>query len=203
MQRPVVYIPFAGTRDWSPGDTDRWWQQESPHADFMASHGFKCRSLYYPWWATALAGTVFAGPSKRVWYHGALVAADWIERNGIPIADRNLIAYSHGGQVAKIVATFIPVRCIVTIGTPIRKDMREHYEKATGKQLHVYSTGWENRWQAFGSLFDKDLRLSWQMPFSENKKIQGIGHGDVLEKPDKWHVLNDEGVLSWIKSAHQ
>ena len=114
-------------------------------------------------------------------------------------SDTILVAHSHGGQVAALaLAEGLPqVKRLVTIGTPVREDMREVYKAARGGLVswhHFYSN---SDWmQLFGSLFDGSWKLTRAMDFAQNVLCYKKGHSAML-KPSYWEE-NDlwELVLS-------
>ena len=197
----LTYVPVAGTHDWNPDEAGgRWWERDSAFATFMSRHDVERRGrAAFPFWSTALSGALFVGPARRAWWHGAYVLADYLE--GLPFDERNVIALSHGGQVAAIAAGLVTgVHRLVTVGTPVRKDLARAYRRIRCPWMHLYSTGWENRWQVFGELFDRGVRRRWDMPAPAlNRRVEGIGHGDLLRDPERFEDVYTGIILPFLR----
>lgn len=193
-----TYVPVAGTHDWAPGTAaTRWWQAASPFTQMMRRLGLDRAGQEWPFWSTALAGTVFAGRTRRVWWHGAYVLATFLKT--LPLEDRNLIALSHGGQVAAIAASrLVPVRTLVTVCTPVRRDLDDVYRVVQARWLHLYCVGWSNRLQFLG----QRVRLRWQMPApAVNKRLKQIGHSDLLRDPDEFEDVYREVIAPFLSQT--
>ncbi len=198
----TTYVPVAGTFDWDPVATEpHWWQPGSDFEQFMRARDFAPRARTWPFWSTTPAGALIVGRAQRAWKHGAHVLADYLE--DVADDDRNLIGFSHGGQVAAIAAAK-HVNCarLVTVGTPVRKDLAEIYASVDCPWLHLYSTGWENRWQFFGSLFDRGVRLRWAMPApATNHRVEGTAHGGLLRRASEFASVWDETIVPFLRGG--
>ena len=200
------YIPIGGTHDFVPhGKVRAWCERGSVFEGQMRGQG--CVALVpptYPLWSTAVNGVIWSR-GNRAWWHGAAIVADWLLQ--LDPKDRNLIALSHGGQVALLAAATLErvtrhdtVR-LVTVGTPHRRDLRQYYGLGLDRWWHLYSTGWENRMQTAGQLFDRHVSLSYRMPApARNVRIEGTGHSDIVKKPEAFHHLVDCGALAMLKA---
>jgi hypothetical protein len=199
----IGYLPIPGTHDWDPPDdmTERWWAYHSRFTRDMRAEGFERLGPKYPLWNAQLTGTFFSGPALRSWWHGAYVGVDHVLAHDIPVADRNFVGFSHGGNVAYLIATMIPVNSIVDVGTPVRKDMAWAYRAARCRKLHVYSTGWENKMQLAGQLMDREVRWRWENADTENLRLEGTAHGDLLRKAELFPMFRRH-VLPWIEEVH-
>jgi len=196
-------VAFPGTGEWDPNDHTgvAWFQRGSTFSRLMSQHGFdQALPDDQPAWSSALAGTPLSGPNRkaRPWWYG--VAMTDARLRALPAEDRNLIAVSHGGQPATILAGRVPCRSLITVGTPVRRDMRAHYLAVGCPWLHVFSRGWGNRWQYFGQLFDRGVSLGLQMPPpAHNERREGIGHIDLVRRPDLYEGIYRTVVLPFLR----
>lgn len=190
----MKYIPIAGTG--AREHSRSWHQADSDTAVFLDQRGFDRLGDDLPFWSSALSGTRFCGNNHSVWQYGGAVLRRWLL--GVPLDDRNLIAHSHGGQiVAYALAGGVQVRSVVTVASPIRRDMDEVWESCglTGEShLHLYGVGWGDRWRWFG----QRGRFKRAMAGATNFKIEG-GHSGMLTRPDDY-ADQWSRVLSWIRS---
>jgi len=110
-----------------------------------------------------------------------------------------VIAHSHGGQVLAYSARFgARFDVVITLATPIRKDMQDEYERLssrTGRWVHIYHDGdWTQRfgsWSGLGSLLT--TRRDVSLAAVENRHISGE-HSDLLTenewtKHDLWPLI--------------
>jgi len=204
------YLPIHGT--W--GDRDDWVDRDSAFTAFMRQQGcapLGCRP--YRW-----SGDV-GGALRLAWWRRK---ADWVagghnlytylcpavRDNGetyVPIADRNLIAHSHGGQVVFYAcAEGLKVNTLFTIGTPVRGDMAGIIARARpniGYWVHVTDASiWRNKMQVFGQLFDGYVGMPWTFQRADlNYIVKGIGHSEVLRQADAFHHWLDQGWLDILK----
>jgi hypothetical protein len=123
----------------------------------------------------------------------------------IPIRDRNVIAHSHGGQVVFYAcAEGLKLSLLITIGTPVRSDMRAIVEKARpniGHWLHVFeSSYWANKMQWLGALFDGHVGIEWRHAAADvNIDVPGVGHSRLLVDPDCFSLWHTHGWLSLVQ----
>ena len=106
----------------------------------------------------------------------------------------NIIAHSHGGNVAAIAASFAwgKINHLVTVGTPVRKSLDETYSLAflglRGNWSHIYSTS--DWWQMFGTFgtFNpwKKRTISYA---NSNILAEGKNHTE-LHDPALWTEKN-------------
>lgn len=203
----IKFIPVQGTWGWG-GDRDKheqWWKPGSPWVKFMQEHDFELFDPKDPFvWSSDADGTIFETLTGR-WNH-----ADW-EAGGhalawylkdVPYQDRNLIAHSHGGQVAAYAATLIPVYHLLTVATPSRKDMASVYTMARqniGQWTHIYSD-MSDLWQVAGSLFDGRFGVHRKIEAADlNIMVPHVGHANMLRDPRYFQQLVDAGVLDLLR----
>jgi pimeloyl-ACP methyl ester carboxylesterase len=185
------YIPIAGT--WAGKDDESWHRAGSRTDRFLQKAGLVRLADELPFWSSALSGARFCGGSHLAWQFGADLLVRFLET--VPKDDRNLIAHSHGGQVvAYALAQGAKVRRVVTVCSPVRRDMDAVWSVNTAApHLHLYSIGWGDRMRWFG----QRARFRRKMPWADdNRRIDG-GHSGMLVRPedyeDQWL-----DVLHWL-----
>lgn len=104
------------------------------------------------------------------------------------------VAWSHGGQVAAYAASFgAKFHTLVTVGTPVRGDMRKVWEAASPnirRWVHLYSG--VDIWQWLGDIGDGKFQLvPWRKMWApaENIHCPGKKHGEMLD-PAYWIERN-------------
>ena len=197
--RKIVLIP--GTRDWAPpedGKNVRWWQSNSPFTllwqrSGFQRHGWTWHGLDLPQWATGLAGTAWADKDHRTWWRGAYGQAEALER--LPLEDRNVICHSHGGNLGVLLAGMVPLHRLITVCTPVRRDMRDAYDAVTCPWMHVYDANlWTNRMQLFGAR----LSFEMKMPGAKNLKLKGIGHSELVRNPLRFEAIHTQELMPFV-----
>src|SRR5688572_28466454 len=143
------WIPVHGTNDVGP---DAWWRG-GPFVEYLAEHDLT-RVIPTFEWSGDLDGVFW--DNSRDWIAGGKSLFYYLRP--LHPMDRNLIAHSHGGAVALECAQYLPIRTLITVGTPVRKAVQEAGRRALekghlGSWHHVYDKSGD-RWQWFGQLFD-------------------------------------------------
>lgn len=194
----------AGTWAWDPprNAVPAWWEYGSPFDAAMAQRGIQIITESWPPWGTGLSGFGTTA-AMRSWWHGAEVFAGRLRQ--VPFAHRNLMVHSHCGQVAALLACLppedqVPIRSLVTVCTPVRRDLFWAYAQVGCPWLHITERHfWRNRMQLWGAIWDKSLRVDWSMPAPAVTHIEkGIGHSDLVLKPETWdHVYDDVLMPFW------
>jgi pimeloyl-ACP methyl ester carboxylesterase len=186
--RPTYYIPIHGTNAFRIGRTGDWWHAGSPFFEKMKERNLV---MYRPedpfFWSSSLEGIV---GGNETWCSAGAALRYYLA----PIAyeHRNLIAHSHGGQVAAYCASgrsttniFLqpcPIRTLIYVGVPVRKDMEEIYSLAAGKIakiVSIYDPRDTVRW--LGSWFDGSIapqKLKADIEIS----TRGISHSKILNE---------------------
>lgn len=195
------YIPIAGTDAWRDG-----WvvDDEHPFPQFMRAHGFRPIRAEdgRPFrWSTRLAGLKPWG-DERDWIAGADALYYFLK--GVEFYDRIIFAHSHGGQVAAIcAASKVPIRCLVTIGTPVRTDIPwDQAEEYIGTHVHVYDDKWD--WMGWlGSIGDGHVsdRRDFTRPDVCNVALKGISHSKIVRDPDEYHRWVDGHILEMVQAS--
>ncbi len=180
------------------GRKQDWTAPGSPFRRYLESRGFDC--VQFLGWSGDVDGVPRLLENGR---HADWIAGGWALHymGALPT-----IAHSHGGQVAAYCAANTPslIPALVTICTPVRRDMRDVYAQArlrTGSHAHVYATGWDFLQRA-GELFDGQIGWSREMPFADrNVGIDGVGHTGMLENPAYFPLWESLGLLDLLRDA--
>jgi len=201
----IAYLPIAGT----DAKDDPWVVDGlSPHTRFMRARGFEpIRNGYgEPWeWSTALNGLWWTG--KAIWREDARRLHTFL--SNIPYEHRNVIAHSHGGQLAIMAcASGLKIRTLTTLGTPVRNDVGvEAAHKNIGFWQHVYDV--DRDWmqtvqrapERLGQL--ADWRVSTErrflLPGVQNHGMVGISHSRLVRDETAFHEWDDKSLLSLIR----
>jgi hypothetical protein len=198
----TFYVPVNGT--WAADDG--WVTSlNDPFSIFMASQHFHPVRLPEdtPWtWSGRLNGFLFSR-----WQQ------DWQEASeslglmlgALPYEHRNLIAHSHGGAVAVLLAARgFPIRSLTTIGTPRRFDI--HAEEAAnhiGLWQHVYDSkrDWTATLRRLGGIGDGKVSTErrFLIPGVLNVGIGNISHSKMLLDPECFHLWIEHGLLDRIR----
>lgn len=174
------------------GGRNDWTAKGSPLRNYLAGQGFACEQFQ------GFTGNVDGVPNPLE--NGA--HADWIAGGYAlnymlmcrPYEERNIVAHSHGGNVAAYAAgrAGLKVRSLITVCTPVRKDMLKIYadaKPAIGWWRHVYADGWD-LWQRLGEAFDGSIGWKRDMPNADqNVGIKGISHATLLEDPKRFPLF--------------
>lgn len=171
--------------------------------------GMKLFRRHSDWQAGGNAFYAYLCPPVFNWEYSA---GRWIDNHGqrpgyVPIADRRVVAHSHGGNVvAYACAAGLKVSLLVTVGTPVRRDMAAVWEQARpniGYWLHLFESSYKaNLMQLLGSLFDGRLGVVWRHPLADcNIDVPGIGHSGVLTRPELFRLWHEHGWLAMMKEG--
>lgn len=185
-------ITVEGTWGSKRGELD-WWRFGSPFWHYLITSGFARTAVPVTkkfHWDDSVEG-IF-GKNKR-WKLGGERLGYYAKAYRNPNRKLLVIAHSHGGQVAAYAASKgMRIDCLVTVATPVRKDMKQTYEYARGNigcWIHLYSD--RSDWmQWFGSWFDGSWRLRRKMSYADQQiQIPGVGHSGLLN-PAMWDRYN-------------
>lgn len=191
----LAYIPIAGTGAWS---RDGEWERAGSFFDrHLQRQGWTRRANEFGFWSTALTGTFFTASGHATWQFGAYVLRNFLLT--LPVEDRILLAHSHGGQVAAYALALeplLPIRALVTIDVPCRRDMHEVWETgsfAVPLHIHLYGTGLGSavRWLGQRGHFARRISTA-----TENLPIKG-GHSGILRKAK--YVTQIDPILQRIR----
>lgn len=133
-----------------------------------------------------------------VWDVGADAIYYWADP--LPYAERNFIAYSHGGQPIWILAASgFKIRSVTFVGTPNRNDVGSAQGiENIGMAQVIFDDQWD--WMGWlGAVFDgqvsTDRSFKQLGPRMKRSPKRGIGHGGVLKNPTWIQLWNTE---AWI-----
>jgi pimeloyl-ACP methyl ester carboxylesterase len=186
-------ILIAGT--WGLGEDD-WWKVASPFWQTAKAKGIELAAADDPYlWTTALDGLKGGNDEWRI----AAAALRWF-CGAKDIELPNIIAHSHGGQVALLaVGQGLLVDTLVTVATPVRADVLEAMDTPAGRGQNVarwfhIHTGAGDTTQLLGSLGDGGLAIQREMPGAENiyepdQTHSGLMESDLWTARDWWRFL--------------
>lgn len=205
----TAYIPVQGTHGWDE-DPNRfqWWEPQSALASYLHQNQIEQVNVSLPFvWSTELDGVL--RPSHIVWKAAGYALRYYIGDQfpkGLPTEKRNLIAHSHGGQVAFYAcASGLQIRNLITIGTPVRGDMEAVVKAARpniGYWLHICDS--KSDWISLaGALFDGRIRLKHDFPLADrndNCSDLKISHSKILTDADRFGLWQTRG---WAEVLHR
>jgi pimeloyl-ACP methyl ester carboxylesterase len=173
----------------------------------LLSKGF--RPLKFRGWSGDVDGLPHVIDPEKSEKLSDWIAGGWglyyLLRN-LPYEKRNIIAHSHGGQVALYAAGLarVQIHRLITVCTPVRKDMADIRQKAVpriGRWRHVSADGWDFMQRA-GELFDGYFGWERKMPEAhENLLIPKIGHSNLLYKPECFPLWEQDGMLDFLRAS--
>jgi hypothetical protein len=206
-------VLIAGTHAWRNDGRQEWYCPGSPFATFLESQHVS--PLFVPdtvtekpqpfVWSTAIGGVGWGSGDLVAWAAAGvslfqLVVPPLCPERRVPAAGLALIAHSHGLQVALYAcAAGLKVDTLISVSSPIRKDMTATAQRARPNirhWLHLHSDG-SDKMQWLGELFDGHLGIVRAHPLADvNEATPGVGHSDVLNRPEDFHYWVDRG---WLK----
>jgi len=210
-------LPIGGTWSWKGELEDHsgeWWHPRNPFMKFLGDRGFEHVCPAEPFiWSTQVNGSLFWAKNHTDWQAGGAALCYYLgtSRYGpaeVPLEDRNIIAHSHAGQVVAYAAAFrgLHINNLVTIGSPVRHDMRPIYRAARPQikfWLHIASD-WSDRMQWFGEWFDGSVGVQRRQPFADvNDQLPGIGHSKILRDPEYFRCWDELGWLEMLQPQNK
>lgn len=166
-----------------------WWRWGSDFWHQLIARGFAQFDVEEDakfHWDDGIEG-VF-GKNKR-WILGGMRLKYFMDAYRNPDKKALVVAHSHGGQVAAYAAANgTKMDVLVTMATPVRKDMIEVYKDAqqeVGLWIHIHSN--RSDWmQWLGSWFDGSWKLRRRMKYADIQiSLPGVGHSGMLD-PAVW-----------------
>ena len=201
------YVPIAGTH----GFRDAWCMENtSPFARMMTDNHFAkiLTSTGRPFrWSTDLNGLFvnwkFWDRRNSDWEAGADALFYFLDQ--VPYRDRNVIAHSHGGQVAIIAAAWgLQLRTLTTVSTPVRADVPA---AAAARNIGMWQHIYDRRWDAIGLAGQAgDLALDGGRAFNNldsvlNRPLASVSHSKVLRDERFVDLWTANGYLEAIRRA--
>lgn len=199
------FVAVLGTHGWDQKQPERqWWHPASPWSAFMRAHGFDHATPDEPFiWSGDLDGALFA--SGNDWEAGGVWLARHLRR--LPYEHRNVVAHSHGGQLAALAALSVPMRSLVMIGTPVRKEIERHVWPVAvanvGACLQVIDE--QRDWIAtLGGLFDGNVsfRREFSVPGIRVRKLSKVGHSGLLCEASRFPLWSSAGLHATLRGEH-
>lgn len=178
----MLTILVAGT--WGDGDGDKWWRPGSPFAQMIEEADAAMPPEPFRWTAN-LDGVLGENAEWARWG----IALTWFAHKHSKGRRVNIIAHSHGGQVAAhALEAGLRVGTLITVATPVRRDMLPVWAAGAPnlrRWVHIHSDAADG-WQWWGSRFSGWFIVPRDMPApAENILEQGAGHGELLS-PNLW-----------------
>lgn len=192
------YVPVHGTGDHAKPDA---WFRGGSLVEFLAEHDLTRVIPAFEW-----SGGLWGVPwdSGKDWFDAS--RAFWYYLRPLHYLDRNIIAHSHGGNVALLAAEYLPIRTLITVGTPVRGNVREAAKRALAKGYigqwhHVYDRRWDLV-QRLGMLFDGRLGGSgaFDLDGMTDHPLKGIGHSAILHDASLFDQWISEGLIAALKA---
>jgi len=215
----TYYIPVAGT--W--GVDDAWVVSDTGLftgmmlSDGMAPLRATDKTPIFNW-DSKLNGLWWTGSES--WTYYGIKLADLLEQ--IPFEFRNLIAHSHGGNVALNAANVLAtrpglprIRTLTTVGTPVRADINA---RGAAEMIDFWQHICDARWDWMGTLKHVvkngptktlgkigdgafSLERRFLIPGVTNILVKDIYHSEVLNDPVEMRRWIDDGWNYNIKNA--
>lgn len=202
----IHYIAVAGT--FGAKKQEDWHLPQSDFSKFLLESGFdqlETNPLKRYMWSTALDGidannTTWDAAGRALAHY---IAPPLLGESLVKPEDTYIIAHSHGGNVVAYACGKygLKINGLITVGTPIRKDLYEVYQAAVpniSRHLHLHA-GWRDFWQIFGAFFDGRFGIHRKHPFAtENRKVPK-DHGGILRDKRLFPLWVERGWLSFWK----
>lgn len=201
-------ILIAGTHAWD-GDNDvDWYCPTSNFEKFLREQGVDVFFAPGPRpfiWSTEVGGIGFGNRDLLGWAAAGYALQNFAVPPLCPerAPEVALIAHSHGLQVALYACRYgLKVKSLISLGSPIRKDMQETAQLARpniGHWTHVHSDS-SDRMQWFGELFDGHWGIVRKSPLADvNESIPKVGHSELLRDPQQYHYWVERGWIERLK----
>ena len=185
---PTILVP--GT--W--GDSQAWWREGSPFWIAARHVGIPLQNSLDAYnWTTEVDGIL---GKNRDWETAGDALRWYSLAKGHTTV--NVVAHSHGGQVALHgAAESLRIDTLITVATPVRRDMEEIAKKARRNiklWMHLQSDS-SDLMQWLGELMDGRIGIYRQMPLADKNIMEpGVGHSGLLD-PGLW---TKRGWWTWL-----
>lgn len=200
MTTATKWVGVLGTWGWSRARRG-WWAHDSPFSAYLRTQGLTPAREGHPFvWTGDVDGVPIVAGND--WEVGAIWLGDYLA--ALPYDDRNVIAHSHGGQLALIAATTVPLRSLILVATPVRKAIEETVAPTAvgniGECLHLSDArmdviGWA------GALLDGrwSLRRTFDVDGIRCEQVRGMGHSRLLTDPAAFRLWDEHGWLDVLR----
>ena len=196
------FVAIHGTWGWPDDPTSEWWYPGSPWLAYMGDHDCTPARDEPFVWSGDVGGTPRSG---RDWDAGAHALKYYLRP--LPYEQRNVVAHSHGGQIALLCAQQgVALRSLLLIGTPVRRDIEQRVVPAAlphiGVCRHIIDARWD-RMGWLGGAFDGRLstRRGFRVPGITVELVPHIGHSGILRDPALFHLWDDQGWIDLLRGA--
>lgn len=199
-QKPTFIVPIHGT--WSLNQVHPWWRVNSDFERYCKSNNIFFKSVNdEPFiWSGRIDGVnwkniLTLGLSKDVhddWKTAGFALRYYLQR--IKLEDRNLVLHSHAWPV--YLYSGMPVKNIITVGSPMRADLKSlatiaKQQKLYNQHMHIYD-------QTFDSIGFLGQIGDGKWFGSRNCETADINH--KLEHISHTKILTDlEFIQYWLK----
>lgn len=202
------YVAILGTNGWPSEPAQQhaeWWYPTSPFGRYLKSLDLLPAREDKPFvWSGDLEGIPILASGKD-WEAGAESLGYYLD--ALPFEDRNLIAHSHGGQVALIAAANgVQMRSLIMVATPVRKDIERHIAPAAVKNIGVCRHLYDPKWDTIGLLgaafdFRLSMRRKFQVAGIVAEGVPGMSHSNVLRDPALFPLWQSRGWLDLLRGV--
>lgn len=199
---PVILVP--GT--WGMGRPKDWDSPTSSYSALLAKFGLEHPNPDRPFvWSTEIDGiddkhwTWMASGANLFNYIVPAIAPE----HRIPPSKTRIVCHSHALQVVLYACKMgLRVNNLVSVGSPVRKDMMKVAEEARPNikhWLHLAADG--DKMQMFGEFFDGHWGIRRQHPLADvnDKMPKDAGHGNVLRDQRYFDLWISKGWISFLK----
>ena len=167
-----------------------WWRPGSEFWQYLKHKGCEMAAPDDPYqWSTGLDGLI---GENGVWITASAALRWFCAAKGLERP--NIVAHSHGGQVALLASKMMPIGTLITVATPVREDVLSHSRpRHIDRWIHLHTDSGDHM-QIAGELGDGKLEPKRDMPGAENIYVPGNTHSGLLEvavweKLELWRVL--------------
>lgn len=212
------YVPVQGTWSWTDlpnsatskaaGAEPLWWQRGSTLDGYLRTRGIVQLDPENPFiWSSEVAGLFLLDRSLRAWKAGGWNLKQYLQH--VTLADRNILAHSHGLQVAAFAAAYWreadtigdPLfNTVITVGGPIHDGVPYHALNGECRRwLFIAEAGFD-RIQFLGGLGagDRHNEKSFLDTHVNVALVPGIQHSRILYEAQYMSVWEHEGFLDWF-----
>jgi hypothetical protein len=209
MTRGVICVHGTWGADFDGGEPNQWWESGSPFCVYLGAHGVNaaCEEPFI--WSGNVDGVSklwpwnwFRSPEFRTWKASGRALGYYMR--GLPYEGRNVLAHSHGGQVALCAAAHgVTMRRLITIGTPVRKDMQSTIDKARphiARWLHIIDPQ-DDDVQVYGGIGDGNLGVNRLFAQADAIGTMNGGHSSILNDPKRFDFWRSRGWLRFLEDT--